>query len=377
MDTNRSFRDSLVRIVAFIGLLLVLILGAWGIILLAFNLPTIASNVGNSIISLFTSAPGAVQGSLSPVTVTAPESVASGASLSISWAADDSSDYVYSLSYACQDGLALKAATPSGSYQTVACATPFNYTNASNKMTLIPSITGSAPLPLTVTVAASKTGGIKLAASGSATISVKPASTASTGGTSGTTYVPANRTANLYGYADLAVRITSINSLSSVQGRVAVQFEVENIGTNVAAAGWMFNATLPVGYAYTYSSATQQALYPGDKIVYTLGFSSTYQNQYCTMQYPNPNCPWYQQPYQPYPYQGTCYRYDGYQNTPVPCTNANGSVITYGNTSTYNYNGSYYNSYGQLVTITVDPQNRVYDLNRANNAASIASPIVY
>jgi hypothetical protein len=82
MDSKRSFTDSVIRIAALIGLLLVLLLGAWGIILLAFNLPTIAKNVGTSIVSLFQYSP-TTGGSTTPngvgvITVSAPASIKSG-----------------------------------------------------------------------------------------------------------------------------------------------------------------------------------------------------------------------------------------------------------------------------------------------------------
>lgn len=375
MDTKKSFKDSVVRAVALIGLLLVLLLGAWGVILLATNLPTIASNVGSSIVSLFTFSPSGSLGSVSPVTITAPASAKSGTAFTVSWEGDNAANTprVYSVSYACKSGLSIKAPTPNGSYQTAPCATPFNYVNAGSKMTLIAENKSGATMDATIIVSAANANDNAVVASGSATVSITPVSTAAVKTTEpGVKYVPAARTTSLYGAADLAVRILSINSLSSVQGRVAVQFEVENIGTNIAPAGWMFTANLPVGYAYTYSSPTQQALYPGDKIVYTLGFNSTYQNQYCTMQYPNQNCPWYQEPYQPYPYQGTCYRYDGYQNLPVSCPSGVNPNYDYYNSNNSNLGGYYSN---RIVTIIVDPRNYIYDFNRGNNTASIPSPI--
>lgn len=394
MEPKRSFTDSLIRAAALIGLLLVLLLGAWGIILLAFNLPTIASNVGTSIVSLFnpSSTPDNTPdttNTLAAITVSAPSSVKSGSSFVVSWTADQAdSSYSYTVSYACKNGLSLKAPMPNGSYEDVACSTPFNFVGATAKMTLIATATGNTTVPATIVVSATHKGDSTLVASGSTVVNIGGTTavtpTPSTGSNE-PTYVPSNHTTNLYGTADLAVRILSINSLSSVQGRTAVQFEVSNIGTNVAPAGWMFTANLPVGYSYVYSSVTQQALYPGDRIVYTLGFNSAVNNQYCTQQYPNQNCPWYQAPYQPYPYQGICYRYDGYQNIPVSCPNSinpnydyyNNYTNTNGYNYQYSYNSGYTNSYynGQLVTITVDPRNYVADYNRINNTATIASPI--
>lgn len=390
MNNHRSFRDNVVRIAALIGLILVLILGAWGAILLALNLPSIASTAGNSIISLFSNTHGTsttpTNNTVETIAVSAPASVTSGSSLVVSWNGSASRDYT--VSYACQNGLSFKVLASNGAYQTVPCATAFNYVSPTNKMTLVPTVTGSETKVATIVVTATEgEGSDVVVASGSTVVNVMPASAGSNTNTStgGTTYVPAPRTTNLYGSADLAVRITSINSLSSQYGRVSVVFEVSNVGTNVAPAGWVLNANLPVGYSYLYTSGTQQALYPGDKIVFTLGYNSAVNNQYCSTQYVNSNCPWYNQPYRPYPYQGICYRYDGYQNIPVACPDSiNPNYDYYNNLSGgYNYqysygsgyNYSYYN--GRMVTITIDPTNRVNDYNRANNTASISSPIGY
>ncbi|MES2007050.1 MAG: hypothetical protein V4436_03005, partial [Patescibacteria group bacterium] len=143
-------------------------------------------------------------------------------------------------------------------------------------------------------------------------------------------YTAAPRVASLYGLSDLKVTISSVTSLSSVQGRVAVSFVVENIGTNVALSGWTFNAQLPLQPTYTYQSQGQQALYPGDKIAYTLTYDDPRyqqnQNQYCTLQYPNYNCnnQYYNQNQNYYNQNtynntGTCYTYNGYQNVAGPC----------------------------------------------------------
>jgi hypothetical protein len=417
MENSRSLKDTILRAVALIGLILVLMLGAWGIILLAFNLPTIAGNVGNSIVSLFTHSPSAPSQGIGSLEVSAPASVRSGSSMVVSWAPieDSGGQYAYTLSYECQTGVSMKAPTTNGQYQTVPCATQFNYVNASGKMTLIPALSGSNAQTVTVSVTATRIEDNSVVASGSASVNVAAgsASNANAGSTgnatgsssntgsntgasqSGATYIPSGNTTNLYGSADLSVRILSVNSLSSVYGRTVVQFEVANAGTNVAPAGWTISATLPVGYLYTYNSQTQQALYPGDKIVYTLTYdrvNNTYnnqypydygnQNQYCTLQYPNYNCPTYTYPnnqypygyqnpnqnyYNYFPYQAqygvpqTCYRYDGYQNVPVTCTDGSGNVV-------YNNN---------VITITADPRNFVYDYNRANNTASTLSPVQY
>lgn len=288
MEQKTGFKEVFLRLVAIVGLIAVLVLGAWGIILLAFNVIGFFNGTNTSISSLFTNDKTVVDNTATTTPVYIP------------------------------------------------------VTN--------PPVTTTYPTTAKPTVV----------------------------------YTPAAQKAPLYGLPDLRVTIMSVNSLSSTQGRTVVQFVVENIGTNIAARGWNFNAILPLtpNPSYTYQAAAQQALYPGDKIAFTLTYDNPNYNQYpgqpCTLQYPNYNCNYnygnnynynqYQQPQ-------TCYTYNGYQNIPYPCDNANDS----GNPN-YNYynqyqnnNQNYYGSYhpyGGTVTITVDPQNWVPEAIEYNNTAS-------
>ena len=45
---QKNFKENLVRVVAVLGLIAVLLLGAWGIIQLAFFIPTLFSGAGNT-----------------------------------------------------------------------------------------------------------------------------------------------------------------------------------------------------------------------------------------------------------------------------------------------------------------------------------------
>jgi hypothetical protein len=55
--------------------------------------------------------------------------------------------------------------------------------------------------------------------------------------------------------------------------RIAVRFAVENLGTRTSPQ-WTFNAVLPTYPGNIFSSPSQQALGPGDRIEFTLGFDS-------------------------------------------------------------------------------------------------------
>jgi hypothetical protein len=172
-DNKTSVKDMFLRGIAVLGLIAVLLLGAWGIIQIAVALPGFLGGLGNGVVSVFD-----------------------------------------------RDEIPRATTTP---------ATP---------------ATPAAPrTPTTPT----KTSG---------------------------TYAPAsvgNRT-NLFGYPDLSVRILSGIPYGS---RYSVTFEIANYGTNVVPAGWSFVAELPMdGDEYPYYSQGQQALYPGDRIIYTLGFDT-------------------------------------------------------------------------------------------------------
>ena len=232
MTAKNTFQDNAIRIISVIGLIAVLLLGAWGIIQLAFFIPTFLSNIGGSIASKTETAKIATTTTQTPAVVAPVQEV--------------------------QKSVVQKpTAKPAATY--VASAKP------------------------------------------------RPA---------------------LYGYPDLQVRMLGNQNAVYAGGQVSIQFVIENAGTNMAPANWFFIASLPYLPAsqaglqtYTYQSPVQQALYPGDKIVYTLGFiaNSPYQNQYQNYQY-------------------------------------------YGQTS--------------VVSIHADPYNLVYELNEGNNTAS-ASYQVY
>lgn len=328
MAIKTGFRDLLVRIVAIVGLLAVLLLGAWGIIQLAFFLPTFFGNIGSGIGSVFRSEPAK-----EALTVSAPMGAKAGEALTLSWTHNNKekdADYTYAISYSCAEGLSMQAPLPSGSAQSVACNTPFNYTSADASLKLTPVLSGTKNASTTFAVTATKLSSGSVTAQGSTATNVSPTAAPTTSGTKkptssgnkpSSTYVASGYSrANLYGYPDLRVSIITNPGVVKSGTRVALQFVIENVGTNATGQGWGFTALLPYVPTYTYTSVGQQILYPGDKIVYTLGYDAIYQNQS-----------------QQYPYGGTIYP---------------------------NYST-------QTVTITVDPANMVPETNEANNTASV------
>lgn len=395
MEQKSGLQEAFLRLVAIVGLVAVLILGAWGIILLAFNLVGLFTGNGLNFGSFWNNGNATAQ---EQVVATLPATAQSGKSFTASWVhkgGDVDAEYAYTLSYACKDSLTVEAALPQGGYQEVDCETPFNFSNTAEKTTLMAKVAGNVSVPLTLTVSANDIATGEETAVGSATMTITPAGkTTTTKPTTPTSttkptavYTAAPRVSQLYGLPDLTVTMTSVTSLSSIQGRTVVQFTVTNAGTNVALQGWAFNAVLPLNPSYTYQSQGQQALYPGDSIAYTLTYDDPNfrnynynQNQYCTLQYPNYNCNYQQYPYNYNTQPQTCYTYNGYQNVAGPCPltyDSYGNPIyqNYGNQYNqypYNYaNPNYgYYPYNRTVTVNVDPFNWVMEAVEYNNSAS-------
>ncbi len=293
MSERTGFKDSALRAVAIIGLIAILVLGAWGIIQLVVGLPDFFNSFGGGSSS---------STSQEQVVISQPSAVTSDQPFTLSWAhKNGSGNHGFVISYACAEGLTFAAPVPTGQMQIVPCNTPFNFTNATQSMQLIPVLHTAQPVTTTFTIAANRLADNKMTASstsGSVTVNpthqaaavtatpvapvAKPTptpvptpapvkvKTVATPRTPSTNYTASGRTSYLYGASDLAVRILSVTPAAN--GRYVAQFVIENIGTNVARSGWTFTSDLPTDPMYTFLSQPQQKMYPGDKIVYTMGF---------------------------------------------------------------------------------------------------------
>lgn len=358
MATKHTFQENVLRVVAVVGLIAVLLLGAWGIIQLAFYIPTLFSG-GSSV---------AAKESL---TVSAPMGVASGALFPVSWSHKNSNGaYSYALSYSCAEGVTMKAPVPTGTMQEVPCNTPFNYLNATTSTPVVAVLSGTPSTgsgqvkatSITITVSATKlsSGAVTVSATTNTTVSpaqkavVAPVKKTTISSNTGAKYVASNRTANLYGYADLAVYMTGNPGSVRPGSRIAMQFVIENIGTNVALGGWAFSALLPYNPVYTYQSAPQQALYPGDKIVYTL----TYDAQYGDMYGGTGGCSGWSYPCVTQP---TIYGGPGTCNAYGPCNATNYYAPGVPGLATYQ----------QTASVQADNYNQIAEINKSNNYAAI------
>lgn len=285
--SKNSFRESALRAISIIGLVAILILGAWGIIQLVVGFSDFWGGYS-------TSTTMTQKDTAEHLTITTPVSLTSDQPFTLSWADPNSAGkYAYTISYACSGDLAFAAPTPAGQMRIVPCHTPFNFTNATDSVQLIPVLHTKNSMSTTFTVEARRlSDNTSIASSTSAVTSVTPLVqtmpsapttslkpiTPTQKPTNTSSHVSRGRTTNLYGSADLVATILSITPDST--GRYQARFVISNKGTNVATRGWDFYAQLPLDPTYTFVSQSQQALYPGDKVVYTLGFDAPTNNGY-------------------------------------------------------------------------------------------------
>lgn len=327
---NNTFKDNVLRVVAVLGLIAVLLLGAWGIIQLAFWLPSLFGGVTGNIGGIFKREPAPAT-----LTIALPVGVTAGTPFTLSWSHNNATGaHGYALAYQCRDGVTFDA-LQGGKTTKIVCNTPFTLTGSSSVQLTARLAAATKATPVGVSVAATNAAGTIVATSTGGTV-VSPAAAATTTPAKpkpasttkpASTYYASGRTQNLYGLPDLHV---AMNSAYSQSGRAVAQFTVSNIGTNVSPANWSFTALLPINGGYTYQSPAQQALYPGDRIVFTMGYDSV--GNY------GQNCGQYNQ--------------GGYGYT-IPCYDMGG-----------NYGGQ------QNVTVTVDPYGMIAEMSKANNSAS-------
>lgn len=366
-----SFREKFLRVAATLGLVAVIVIGAWGIIQIAFNLSGVLGGIGSWAQSIFSRTPVAKES----IVLSLPNLTTSGEPLAVSWTHANQGDgaFAYTIVYSCTTGLTVKAAVPNGTLQDVPCNTPFNYTNATSAMTLTPTVAGTKQATSTISVSAIalSTGTVTVVDSKSITILPARAAAAPAAGPVKPVVKPATPKtpySNPQGLPDLSVTISSVTPVGA--GSYAVSFVIQNIGTKVTPYGWTFEASLPYdgGSIYPYVSKAQRALYPNEKIAYTLNLSlpptpTPYYNNTngCTQQYQAAAAQ-----YQPYPNQYGYTNQTYYPQTYYQPQNC----YTY-----HNYTSTIYG--GGTVRIHVDPLGVIVESNKLNNTAISSVPGSY
>jgi len=305
MDQNN--REKLVgvatRALAVVGFIAVIIGGLWGSVSVARAVPGAFEAIAAAIVSItsiFVPADEAITVSTPSLTVT------SGESFVLSWEhARKSTDGVYTLRYACTDGVSFTSPTQTEAMANVTCDTSFQFLNANNSVVLTAYSEENRFVDVVVSIEFIPNGASTPTVTGSTTVTIE--NTDVTGSPTSTTGTTVPRTAgpetttidvlgstgtvttnNPNGFTDLSARLIEVGlvdkttgeftassspSVSVTNKRVAARFAVENLGTRTSDQ-WTFNAVLPTFPSHVYSSPTQPSLAPGDRIEFTLGFDS-------------------------------------------------------------------------------------------------------
>ncbi|HLD13945.1 MAG TPA: CARDB domain-containing protein [Burkholderiales bacterium] len=303
---------TMVRFGAILGFVAIITIGMWGSISVAKGAPGVFSSIASAIVSLtsvFVPAGETIVISVPALTVNA------GEAFGLSWEhAKKSSEGSYTFRYDCADGTSFTSPAPSGSQALVYCNVPFNFLNSGNAIALIAASSQNRFIDVTLHIDFTPNGKSRPTVTGSSLLTIvneaiggSPTATGTTpapqtpapetptpsvprtpGAETSTTYpiTGGAQVSNPSGFIDLSVRVIEIGFVDKNTGvftasstprrtdsvnRVAVRFAVENLGTKVSPS-WSFNAVLPTFPAHIFSSNSQPALGPGDRIEYTLAF---------------------------------------------------------------------------------------------------------
>lgn len=289
-------RKAILRTLSIFAFIFVIIIGIFGSLMLARSIPNLFSGTASAISSIFTSSNNGTEkgegtstngGTAQSLVVSAStDIVTNNQAFTLSWGhSGKTTDGTYAFHYDCTDGISFTS--PTG--QSIACGTPFTLENAGSvALTTHASTTVDKEISLWVDFIPQGAG--QAAIWNAVQVTVKKAvNTGSAPGSTGTgttiTY-PVVPVSDPNGFVDLSVRVVGVGvvnassgtfypttypSRSSLSDRIAIRFEVKNEGTKTSPQ-WFFRANLPTTQTYTFNSQAQQALRPGESIIFTLAF---------------------------------------------------------------------------------------------------------
>src|SRR3989344_7434829 len=134
-DENQTTRSLATRGLAIVGIVAVLLIGAWLAVVAIRVAPNAASTLASTFFSL-----SSVFTSRENITLSIPkETLVSGESFALSWEhAGKETDGAYTFSYFCVDGIHFTAPSDLSGETTIYCNTPFRFINQDNTLFLSP-----------------------------------------------------------------------------------------------------------------------------------------------------------------------------------------------------------------------------------------------
>lgn len=286
------------KVLAGVGVAALIVLAVW----LGTLLVTGAPNAFQSLAAVFTSFTD--DEPAERLTLFADPGVAQpGDTIALSWTHTGKSDGgSYAFEYPCTADVTLAVAG-----QDVFCNKPFEVPHTTTNLSLaIATEESFVVVPLEVHFTANGADEATLVGRTSVTVTTNVTATATTTGnttpeTPTTPAVPTTPTtpgtpvtvtstfgngqiSDPNGFSDLYVRVIEVGTLSNSgafratddriddDATIAIKFEVTNLGTKTVPAGWRLEVDMPTRPAGIYTAPRQDALRPGGRIEYILGF---------------------------------------------------------------------------------------------------------
>ena len=304
-EVGHQMKDLATRALAVFGFLAILVLGLWGTV----QVVQYAPNLFSSLAAVTTSLTSVFVPNERIVINTPTAAIPSDEVLSLSFdhRAKRSAEGRYVFSYACRDGFSFQSSADGGLYTRVSCGSAFSFDGSQGTIALIPLSEKNRFVDVPISIAFVRKDSGEQTAKGEATLTIinsrvsdgssQGGSTGGSGnlGTGGVGLTPGQGTSGQYpiggstvydpnGRPDLTPHILQTGYFSTTTNefvasttipfgasRGAVRFEVVNVGTQ-GSVQWTFNAVLPTSPLHIFHSTMQQALLPGERIEFTLGF---------------------------------------------------------------------------------------------------------
>lgn len=289
-------KEVLIRSLAVIGFIAILSLGLWGTVQVVRLTPAIFS----SLAAVTTTLSSVFIPRSEEVVINTPDSlILTDNVFELTWShRNKPNDATYTFSYECKEGFSFALSNEGDIYEAIPCGTLFPFASENNVLRLLPLLENSRLAEVLITLSSVNEKGDTTASHQlSLTIvnefSSEDGQPAQTGTQSASLragertdeifpITDSRTTSNQGGEPDLSVRITGVGIINNenvfvptnslrVNERGAVRFEVRNVGTKTSD-NWAFNAVLPTFPMHIFHSTSQQALAPGERIEFTLGF---------------------------------------------------------------------------------------------------------
>lgn len=262
------------NIIAAIGFFFIVLLLIWGLMNIARWAPSLFGGIGSWF--------GA--GKTLSITLD-PPTVQSGNPMLISWK-HNASNGTYAFVYECRTDVTVEVPNTTNTTTQLPCATAYVVAaDGPQAIRITPRTTlPSIAVPFTVTYRDDNGVAGATAADAFTITNPTPIATTTPPVISRPTTTPSTSTPRI---PDLSVRLLDLGIMRNgtymqasnigTTDIAAVRFEIKNTGT-APTGTWRFRAILPSNPTYTYDSALQQSLAPGDRIEYTLQFSNVNPN---------------------------------------------------------------------------------------------------